>query len=59
MKQLRITIILLLTLATILFVSCEEQQATRQPIATDSLINNAYQLRDYDSIISLKSRQLV
>ena len=53
MKQLRITIILLLTLATILFVSCEEQQAPRQPIATDSLINNAYQLRDYDSIISL------
>ncbi len=40
-------------LAAILFVSCKEHRATHQHLAVDSLMNAAYQARDYDSILSL------
>ena len=40
-------------MAAILFVSCKEHRATHQYLAVDSLMNAAYQARDYDSILSL------
>ena len=40
-------------LAAVFFISCQEHHVTRQTVAVDSLINAAYQSRDYDSILSL------
>ena len=40
-------------LAAVLFISCQEHHVTRKTMAVDSLINAAYQSRDYDSILSL------
>ncbi len=56
MKQLRITTFLLGVLTVLLFGSCNEQQVTHQTVAVDSLINTAYQARNYDSILSLADR---
>ena len=53
MIEFRKATIIFLFLAAILFVSCKEQQATHQHLSVDSLINAAYQARDFDSILSL------
>ena len=47
------TIILFVVLVAALFTSCKDQRVTPQHVAVDSLINIAYQARNYDSILSL------
>ena len=47
------TIVLFVVLIAALFISCKEQRVTPQHVAVDSLINIAYQARNYDSILSL------
>ena len=47
------TIVLFLVLSAALFISCKEHHVTPQHVAVDSLINIAYQARNYDSILSL------
>lgn len=47
------TIVLFVVLIAALFTSCKEQRVTPQHVAVDSLINIAYQARNYDSILSL------
>ena len=47
------TIVLFVVLIAVLCLSCKEQHVTRQSVAVDSLINIAYQARNYDSILSL------
>ena len=47
------TIVLFVVLIAVLFTSCKEQRVTPQHVAVDSLINIAYQARNYDSILSL------
>ncbi len=47
------TIVLFIVLIAALFISCKEQRVTPQHVAVDSLINIAYQARNYDSILSL------
>ena len=47
------TIVLFVVLIATLFLSCKEQHVTPQHVAVDSLINIAYQARNYDSILSL------
>ena len=47
------TIVLFVVLIAALFISCKEQRITPQHVAVDSLINIAYQARNYDSILSL------
>ena len=47
------TIVLFMVLIAALFISCKEQRVTPQHVAVDSLINIAYQARNYDSILSL------
>ena len=47
------TIILLVALTAVLFMSCKEHHVTHHHVAVDSLINIAYQTRNYDSILSL------
>jgi signal transduction histidine kinase len=42
-----------MVLIAALFISCKEQRVTPQHVAVDSLINIAYQARNYDSILSL------
>ena len=54
MKKVLIkTIILLLTLTAMLLMSCEEQQIAHQKEEVDSLMNAAYQSRNYELILSL------
>ena len=53
MIKLTKTIVLFVVLVAALFSSCEEQHVTPQHVAVDSLINIAYQARNYDSILSL------
>ena len=52
-KVLIKTIILLLTLTAMLLMSCEEQQIAHQKEEVDSLMNAAYQSRNYELILSL------
>ena len=47
------TIVPFIVLIAALFISCKEQRVTPQHVAVDSLINIAYQARNYDSILSL------
>ena len=47
------TIVLFVVLVAALFTSCKDQRVTPQHVAVDSLINIAYQARNYDSILSL------
>ena len=51
--KLNKTIVLFVTLAAMLFTSCGEHHVTQRHVAVDSLINVAYQARNYDSILSL------
>ena len=53
MIEFRKSTIIFLFLAAILFLSCQEHRTTHQHLAVDSLMNAAYQARDYDSILSL------
>ena len=53
MMKLTKTIVLFVVLIAVLFTSCKEQRVTPQHVAVDSLINIAYQARNYDSILSL------
>ena len=53
MMKLTKTIVLFVVLIAALFISCKEQRVTPQHVAVDSLINIAYQARNYDSILSL------
>ena len=53
MMKLNKTIVLFVTLAAMLFTSCGEHHVTQRHVAVDSLINVAYQARNYDSILSL------
>ena len=53
MMKLAKTIVLFVVLIATLFLSCKEQHVTPQHVAVDSLINIAYQARNYDSILSL------
>ena len=54
MKKVLIkTIILLLTLTAMMLMSCEEQQIAHQKMEVDSLMNAAYQSRNYELILSL------
>ena len=53
MMKLAKTIILFVVLVAALFTSCKDQRVTPQHVAVDSLINIAYQARNYDSILSL------
>ena len=48
-------IILFVALTAVLFMSCREHHVTHRHVAVDSLINIAYQARNYDSILSLAS----
>ena len=47
------TIVLFVVLIAVLFTSCKEHHVTQRHVAVDSLINIAYQARNYDSILSL------
>ena len=47
------TIVLFVVLIAALFISCKEHHVTQRHVAVDSLINIAYQARNYDSILSL------
>ncbi len=58
MNQLKKTTILFLTLTAMLFVPCREQRIAHHNLRVDSLINNAYQARNYDSILNLTSQHL-
>ena len=51
--KLNKTIVLFVVLIAALVMSCKEHPVTYQHVAVDSLINIAYQARNYDSIISL------
>ena len=51
--KLNKTIVLFVTLAAMLFTSCGEHHVTQRHVTVDSLINVAYQARNYDSILSL------
>ena len=51
--KLNKTILFFVTLAAVLFTSCGEHHVTQRHVAVDSLINVAYQARNYDSILSL------
>ena len=51
--KLNKTILLFVTLAAMLFTSCKEHHVTQHHVTVDSLINVAYQARNYDSILSL------
>ena len=51
--KLNKTIVLFVTLAAVLFTSCGEHHVTQRHVTVDSLINVAYQARNYDSILSL------
>ena len=53
MMKLNKSIILLVALTAMLFSSCKEHHVTQRHVAVDSLINIAYQARNYDSILSL------
>ena len=53
MMKLNKTIVLFVTLAAVLFTSCGEHHVTQRHVTVDSLINVAYQARNYDSILSL------
>ena len=53
MMKLNKTIVLFVTLAAMLFTSCGEHHVTQRHVTVDSLINVAYQARNYDSILSL------
>ena len=53
MMKLNKTILFFVTLAAVLFTSCGEHHVTQRHVAVDSLINVAYQARNYDSILSL------
>ena len=53
MMKLTKTIVPFIVLIAALFISCKEQRVTPQHVAVDSLINIAYQARNYDSILSL------
>ena len=46
-------VLMFVVLIAALFISCKEQRVTPQHVAVDSLINIAYQARNYDSILSL------
>ena len=51
--KLNKSIILLVALTAMLFSSCREHHVAQHHVAVDSLINIAYQARNYDSILSL------
>ena len=51
--KLNKTILFFVTLAAMLFTSCGEHHVTQRHVTVDSLINVAYQARNYDSILSL------
>ena len=51
--KLNKTILFFVTLAAVLFTSCGEHHVTQRHVTVDSLINVAYQARNYDSILSL------
>ena len=54
MKEILVkTTILLLVLTAMLLVSCEQQRVAHQKMEVDSLINAAYQSRNYELILSL------
>ena len=53
MMKLNKSIILLVALTAMLFSSCREHHVAQRHVAVDSLINIAYQARNYDSILSL------
>ena len=53
MMKLTKTIVLFVVLIAVLFTSCKEHHVTQRHVAVDSLINIAYQARNYDSILSL------
>ena len=53
MMKLNKSIILLVALTAMLFSSCREHHVAQHHVAVDSLINIAYQARNYDSILSL------
>lgn len=53
MMKLNKTILFFVTLAAVLFTSCGEHHVTQRHVTVDSLINVAYQARNYDSILSL------
>ena len=54
MKEILVkTTILLLALTAMLLVSCEQQRVAHQKMEVDSLINAAYQSRNYELILSL------
>ena len=53
MIEFRKTTFLFSLLAVMLFVSCKEHRTIHQHMSVDSLMNAAYQARDYDSILSL------
>ena len=53
MMKLTKTIVLFVVLIAVLFTSCKDHHVTQRHVAVDSLINIAYQARNYDSILSL------
>ena len=57
MKQFTKTTILFGLLTALLLFSCKEDHVADQSLEADSLINIAYQNRNYDSILSLANLQ--
>ena len=51
--KLNKTILFFVTFAAVLLTSCGEHHVTQRHVTVDSLINIAYQARNYDSILSL------
>jgi signal transduction histidine kinase len=56
MKQWTKITTMLLAFTAMMVLSCKEQQVTRHNLEADSLINSAYQSRNYDSIVILANR---
>ena len=56
MSKMNKAIALLMVLAAVLLVACEQPHTKRQDSPADSLINAAYQVRNYDSIVAVANR---
>ena len=56
MSKMNKAIALLMVLAAVLLVACEQPHTKRLDTPADSLINAAYQVRNYDSIVAVANR---
>ncbi len=56
MIKMNRVLVLLIILAAVLLAACEQPHSKRQDTPADSLINSAYQVRDYDSIVAVANR---